>query len=304
MEFGKVQPQELASVNFSLPADPAFNAETFRKVDQQKKLKVYIGCAKWGIKDWVGQIFPPKIKEADFLEAYVKQFNSVELNATFYKVYSPATIEKWKVKAASNPDFLFCPKFSRAISHIGKLQNAIELTTAYYEGIIAFGEKLGPLFLQLSDNYGPQNFTDLQQYLGQLPKDVPLFVELRHEGWFSNPDLQEKVFRLFHNLNIGAVITDAAGRRDVVHMHLPTTSAFVRFVGNNLHPTDYLRADEWIERLKKWQQQGLETLFLFMHQKEETASPILADYFIKQLNEELKLEIKRPEFMQKPLELF
>ncbi len=238
------------------------------------------------------------------MEAYVKQFNSIELNATFYQLYGAATIEKWKAKAASNPDFLFCPKFSRSISHVSRLKNSAELTTAYYEGIIAFGEKLGPLFLQLNENYGPQNFSDLQQYLEQLPQDVPVFVELRHEGWFSDPAIREKVFKLFRDLNVGAVITDAAGRRDVVHMHLTTPVAFIRFVGNNLHPTDYLRADEWVQRIKKWQAQGLGSLFLFMHQKEETASPVLADYFIMQLNKALKMEIKRPQFIPKNMELF
>ncbi len=304
MEFGRVLPQELPGIDFNLPPDPAFNNATFSKKKPLKKLKVHVGCTTWGRKEWVGQIFLPGTKETNFLEAYVKQFNTVELNATFYQVYSPEVIEKWKIKAASNPDFLFCPKVSKAISHIGRLQNAAELTTAYYEGIIAFGEKLGPLFLQLSDNYVPQNFADLQQYLGQLPKDVSIFVELRHGEWFANQTIREKIFNLFRELNIGAVITDTAGRRDAVHMHLPIPAAFIRFVGNNLDPSDYARADEWIERFKKWQDQGLESLFLFIHQKEENASPILADYFIQRLNKELKLEIKRPHFIPKTLELF
>jgi len=304
MEFGKVPPQELPFIDFSLPPDAAFNAETFKQGGSQQQLKVYVGCAKWGIKDWVGQIFPPKTKEAGFLEAYVKQFNAVELNATFYKLYDAGTIGKWKEKAAANPGFLFCPKFTRAISHVKRLKNAQELTTAYFEGVMAFGEKLGPLFLQLSDNFGPQNFPELQQYLKQLPRDVPVFVELRHEAWFSNLVFQEKAFRLFRDLNIGAVITDASGRRDAVHMHLPTPAAFIRFVGNNLHATDYLRADEWVERIKKWQGQGLGSLYLFMHQKEEAASPVLADYFIKALNKELGLELKQPVFIPKNLELF
>lgn len=304
MEFGNILPQDLPNIDFSLPPDPVFNQKTFSKNASNNKLKVHIGCTTWGRKEWVGQIFRPGTKEVNFLEAYAKQFNTVELNATFYQIYSAEVIEKWKVKTASNPDFLFCPKVSKAISHIGRLQNAIDLTTAYYEGIMAFGEKLGPLFLQLSDSYVPQNFTDLQQYLMQLPIDVPIFIELRHGGWFANAMVRDQVFNLFRDLNIGAVITDTAGRRDAVHMHLPIPSAFIRFVCNNLHPTDYTRADAWIDRIVQWHEQGLKSLFLFVHQKDETATPVIADYIMAQLNKKLNLEIKRPHFIPKALELF
>jgi uncharacterized protein YecE (DUF72 family) len=304
MEFGKVKPHEIPLIDFSLPPDPDFNQSTFAKNKSPQKLEVYVGCAKWGIKDWVGQIFPEKTKATEFLEAYVKQFNSVELNATFYKTYGAETIAKWKEKAAANPDFLFCPKFSQTISHNKRLKNAAEITTAYYEGIMAFGEKLGPVFLQLSDSFSPKSFDDLQLYLEQLPQDVPVFVELRHASWFSDQEIQEKVFHLFRKLHIGTVITDASGRRDAMHMHLSTPTAFVRFVGNNLHATDYIRADEWVTRIKAWQEQGLEKLFLFMHQSEEKASPIIGDYFIEKLNKKLGLVIKRPTFISKPPELF
>lgn len=304
MEFGKVSLQQLPSVDFSLPSDTKFTQETLRKNPAHTKLKVYVGCAKWGIKDWVGQIFQPKTKENQYLEAYVNQFNAIELNATFYKLYGAETIEKWKVKAASNTDFLFCPKFPSIITHVKRLKDATELTTEYYKAIIAFEDKLGPAFLQLNDNFGPKNFSDLQQYLEHLPQDVPLFVELRHEAWFSDRAMQEKVFELFRKLNIGAVITDTSGRRDVVHMNLSTSSAFIRFVGNNLHLTDYQRIDEWIVRIKKWQNLGLENLYFFMHQQEETASPVLADYFISGINKALDLDIKRPKFIKKAPELF
>ncbi len=305
MEFGKVQPQEIPLIDFSLPPDPDFNQATFGKNPSSQKLKVHIGCVTWGSKDWVGEVYPPGIKEARFWEAYAKQFSCMELNATFYQVYPAETIAKWKERAAANPEFLFCPKFSKQISHASSLKTTYDLTTAFYDGILAFGEKLGPLFLQLSDYFGPERFAELESYLKQLPKEVPVFVELRHERWFSDKQLQEKVFAMFRSLNIGAVITDAAGRRDAVHMHLPMPAAFVRFVGNSLFSeNNYQRADDWVKRIKIWQQQGLQSLFLFVHLQQTLAEPKLADYFIQKLNAELGLQLKRPQFIQKPLELF
>lgn len=303
MEFGKVALQELPSVDFTLPSDPAFTTDTLNSKPKQA-LQVHVGCVTWGTKDWVGEVYPPGTKESKFWEAYAKQFDCMELNATFYQVYNAETIAKWKERVAPNPGFLFCPKFPKQISHVSSLKAAYELTTTFYEGILAFGGKLGPLFLQLSEYFGPERFTELESYLKQLPKEVQVFVELRHERWFSDKQWQEKIFSMFRSLNIGAVITDAAGRRDAVHMHLPTRSVFIRFVGNHAHPTNFQRADDWVERIKSWQQQGLEYLFLFVHLQQTVAEPKLADYFIQRLNLKLGLQLKRPQFIEKPLQLF
>jgi uncharacterized protein YecE (DUF72 family) len=304
MEFGRVTDDELALVDFSLPTDPAFTVETLHSAGTIAPLQVHTGCAKWGRKEWVGQIYPPKTKDANFLDEYVKHFDCIELNATFYNVYGPDTIGKWKAKAEANPAFKFCPKFSQSISHIRRLKNSEDITTTYYEGIMAFGEKLGPLFLQLSDNFTPKSLPELTAYLEQLPADVPVFVELRHKAWFSESENREAAFNLFKRLNIGAVITDASGRRDCVHMMLPTPHAFIRFVGNGLHPTDYARCDEWVERIAQWKEMGLQSVWFFMHQHDERYSPELCDYVIDKLNKKLNINLHRPQFIGKEKELF
>lgn len=304
MEFGRVTPAELLEVDFTLPPDPELTIKTLKASKTDKPLRVHVGCAKWGRKEWLGKIYPLKTKEASFLDEYVKHFDCIELNATFYNIYGPEMITKWKDKADQTPGFKFCPKFSQNISHIRRLKNAEEVTTKYYEGIMAFGDKLGPLFLQVGDNFTPKSFPDLKAYLEQLPKDVPVFLELRHKEWFAIPENKENIFNLLHKLNIGAVITDASGRRDVVHMELPTPHAFIRFVGNSLHTTDYARVDEWVQRIKQWQQMGLQSVWFFMHQHDERYSPELADYVVEQLNKHLGLTLHRPQFMDRDKGLF
>jgi uncharacterized protein YecE (DUF72 family) len=304
MEFGRVTDDELKLVDFTLPPDPQFTINTLQQADTIEALQVRAGCAKWGRKEWVGKIYPPKTKDANFLDEYVKHFNCIELNATFYNVYAAETITKWKQKADTNPDFRFCPKFSQSISHIRRLKNAEEITTAYYEGIMAFGDKLGPLFLQLSDNYTPKSLPELTAYLEQLPTDIPVFVELRHKDWYAVDANKEAVFSLFRRLNIGAVITDASGRRDCVHMMLPTPHAFIRFVGNSLDPTDYARCDDWVERIMQWKEQGLQSVWFFMHQHDERYSPELCDYVVDKLNQRLGLSLPRPQFINRDKGLF
>ena len=81
MEFGR------------LSAEPAINEKVLTGTPAKFR-EVYMCCAKWGRPEWVGKIYPLKTKEKDFLEHYVQHFNSIELNATHYKLYGADVIKK------------------------------------------------------------------------------------------------------------------------------------------------------------------------------------------------------------------
>ncbi len=115
MEFGRVDVKDLKKIDFSLPKEPASN-KLVLKGKRVKKPLVYLGCAKWGRKEWIGKIYPKGTKDANFLEHYVKHYNSIELNATHYQVYGADAIRKWGDKAKGK-DFKFCPKVTNSISH-------------------------------------------------------------------------------------------------------------------------------------------------------------------------------------------
>lgn len=257
MEFGRLSEHELPFVDFTLASDSALTSKVLKLKEKPSEPELYVGCAKWGRKEWIGMIYPPKTKEADFLAHYVKHFNSIELNALYYGIPKKEQLNSWKEKVeSSGTGFKFFPKFPQSISHLKKLKNAEELTTQYLSGISTFGNTLGPAFLQLSDNFGPKNFEVLKNYLEELPEDFDVFVELRHKDWFSDIQARNELFDMMHSLGKGAVITDASGRRDCVHMELTTSATFIRFVGNGLHPTDYSRIDAWADRLNDWKDMG------------------------------------------------
>lgn len=305
MDFGRVPEKELRHIDFTLPPEPSGNKKVLaaaRKTNRKAgKPGVYIGCAKWGIKEWVGKIYPSKTKDKDFLEHYVKHYNSIELNATHYQVYGPEVISKWAEKA-KGMDFKFCPKMAKGITHFGSFANKGPVTDSFLAGIIEFGEQLGPIFIQVSEKFSPQRKQELFDYLASLPHDLQFFLEVRHPGWFENDKEKRELFNTLYTLNIGAVITDTAGRRDCAHMHLTVPKAFIRFVGNSLHPTDFPRCDEWVARIKNWIDQGLKELYFFMHMHQEATSPELTVYLVDKLNEACGLELKAPQFVT-PLKL-
>ncbi|NQX52933.1 DUF72 domain-containing protein [Pedobacter panaciterrae] len=308
MDFGKVTDSQIKDVDFTLPKDGIQTSKTLSKGKPVKNPEFYVGCAKWGRKEWLNMIYPSKTKEADFLDQYVKHFNSIELNAVFYSIPNAELIKKWKAKAEdnSNNSFIFCPKFSRTISHIKRLKDAEVPTDLFLASISEFGQFLGPCFLQLGDNFTPKSLPVLEEYLKYLPTDLAVFVELRHEGWFLEEANRNQVFDMFAKLNKGAVITDASGRRDCVHMELTIPEIFIRFVGNGSahQDSDFARIDDWVVRIKQWLDKGLEKVYFFLHQHDEKDTPILADYTIKQFNKHLGSKIPEINFITKTGELF
>jgi len=287
MKFGSVDNPD--DINFDLPADHPKTKEVLAK--NKKGLKeVYVGCAKWNKADLKG-FYPRGTK--DELTYYSQQFNSIELNATFYN-FDADQVKVWKSKSPN--DFKFFPKVPRYLSHLKRLKDYGSFLDDYLSAIAGFDDKFGMAFLQMINNFGPkeENIQRLERFVSDWPIDLPLAVELRHTDWFNKEDIAEYLYELLESNNKANIIVDSAGRRDIMHMRLTNTTAFVRYVGAN-HPSDYTRLDDWITRIKVWKKQGLENLYFFIHQNVEKESPLLAVSFIEKLNNEIGTSIKIPD---------
>lgn len=296
MEFGHVN-DAIDNIDFSLPPDTDRTRRALGTASNNRELQVYIGAPKWAEKSWTGKIYPAKTPDNALLPFYCQNFNTVEFGPTFYSMYTADQIAKWVRQVSSAPDFKFCPRFPQKVTHIRRLSNAEDATAQFYQSLAGFGNHLGPLLLQLGDNFGPKNFPILKAYLESLPLSVKVSVEVRNKDWFANSWNRNDLFELLHQLNIGTIISDTAGRRDCVHMELTTNEAIIRFVGNDLAPSDYTRIDRWVDRLKLWQAMGLKTVWFFMHQDNERYVPEACDYLIKQMNDKLGTHVERPRFL-------
>jgi uncharacterized protein YecE (DUF72 family) len=287
MEFGKVQLP--GNIDFTLPPDDPVTEQLWQRLASlpRQPLQVYVGGTEWGRTSWLGRVYPQGTKPKDFLHWYSRQFNTIELNTLFYGLPSPATIQRWADAVA--PGFRFCPKFPEAISHTLQLSNASRETSEFVDILHHLGGKAGPAFLLLPDRFGPDQAGLLQHYVRQLPPGLAVCVELRGAQWFTpvsrEMPLVRETWQEMLEQDVGTVITDVAGRRDVLHMRLTSPVAFIRFVTNSLHPTDYLRADAWVERLGFWAAKGLREVYIFVHSPNELTSPEMMKYLVMRFNE-------------------
>jgi len=301
MEFGKAQ--YIDNIDFTLPPDDPVTEQLWQRLAclPREPLRVYVGGTEWGRTSWLGRAYPLGTRPRDFLTWYSRQFNTIELNTLFYGVPAAATIRRWA--DAVVPGFRFCPKFPEAISHKQQLSNASRETAGFIDALGMLEGKLGPAFLLLSDRFGPGQSGLLQHYVRELPAGFAACVELRAADWFSAPAGSADVpsagpatdgryaaairdtFQEMLDRGVGTVITDVAGRRDVLHMRLTSPVAFIRFVTNSLHPTDFQRADAWVERISQWAARGLREVYIFVHSPGELTSPEMMKYLITRFNE-------------------
>ncbi len=294
MKFGKVENPD--QIDFTLPPDHIGTKSILQKSSNSKNepLQVYVGCAKWNRQD-LKNFYPRGTK--DELIYYASQFNSIELNATFYRLFPKEQYEKWYEKTPD--DFKFFPKITNNISHLKRLINAEQFIPEYIDHTLALKEKLGTIFLQMHNNFQPKNFDRVDNFVKHWPSEVPIAIEFRHTDWFNNPNVADRLYHLLEEHSMANVLVDTAGRRDIMHMRLTNNEAFIRFVGAN-HESDYKRLDDWIIRLQQWVDQGLTKIHFFIHQNVELASPLLSAYFIEKLNKALAIDLKIPRTLVPP----
>ncbi|HKK76572.1 MAG TPA: DUF72 domain-containing protein [Saprospiraceae bacterium] len=278
MKFGKLA--DISTVDFQLPADAPFNQQVYTGQQAPQPVPFYIGCTGYSMKEWTGKVYPKGTKNKDYLHHYTRQFNTIEHNTTHYRIPEPDTINKWRDEAPS--DFRYCPKIPQRISHSRDLGMGSQELRLFWERIGGLEDRLGCCFIQLPPHFAYKKLPLLREFLNMWPPSIPLAVEVRHETWFAEAQRTEDWLQVLRDSGKTAVITDVSGRRDVLHMGLSNLTTMIRFVGNGLHPSDYSRIDEWLNRLSQWIDQGLREVYFFPHEPDNILAPELASYLHSQ----------------------
>jgi uncharacterized protein YecE (DUF72 family) len=210
---------------------------------------VRVGCSGWNYKHWRERVYPKGLPARRWLQHYATLFDTVEVNATFYRLPTRQSVASWV--AESPPDFLFAVKASRYLTHMKRLTDLGQGVQRFYERIepLVQSPKLGPVLWQLPENFH-RNDERLGSALEQLPPGRHCF-EFRHESWFV-----EDVYALLRRHGAALVIGDAPTRPFQTH-ELTADWTYLRFhYGSRGRNGNYSEREleEWADRIAGWRE--------------------------------------------------
>ena len=291
MKFGKAF--NLENIDFSLPIEASENRLILQNANAEFS-RIYIGSTAWVVPAWKGLLYPKKVRSNEYLYHYSRQFNSIELNTTHYRLPSKDQVQQWKDQVPE--DFRFCPKVWNNISHRKSLGLNNRDIISFCLSVANFSENLGICFLQLPPYFGEYRLNALEALLRQWPREIPLAVEVRHESFHLN-NHNHCFFDLCFKYGATALVTDVAGRRDLMHSRLTQPKAMIRWVGNGNHPTDTIRLRDWADRLTHWINQGIEEIYFFPHQTDQLIMPFNAKELYDLLSPNAKCAGRTPSLL-------
>ena len=144
---------------------------------------LHLGTIGWSYNFWKGNFYPKKTASKDYLAYYSQQFDTVEVDSTFYRIPTQPAVINWERQTPQN--FLFSLKFPKIITHIRMLKDCQYETEIFLKTVSLLGEKLGALLMQFPPNFGAEYLPDLEVYLQKLPKQHRYVVEVRNKSWLS-----------------------------------------------------------------------------------------------------------------------
>ncbi|HEX2123301.1 MAG TPA: DUF72 domain-containing protein [Thermoanaerobaculia bacterium] len=208
--------------------------------------EIRIGTSGYHYKHWVGRYYPAGIKAGKMLEHYLRDFDTVELNNTFYQLPNESTFDSWRDSTPS--DFLFAVKGSRFITHMIKLKDAQRGLTNFLPRAERLGDKLGPILWQLPPRWNV-NVERLEEFLSILPRTHRYTFELRHPSWMT-----DAVYEVLRRYEAAFCIYELAGYHSPIEITSDWT--YIRLHG----PTEFkyqgsysdAQLAAWAERIRRW----------------------------------------------------
>lgn len=229
----------------------------------------------WRYAGWRGKFYPEDLTQRRELEFASRAFNTVEINGSFYSLQLPSSYQRWH--AETPHDFIFAVKGGRFITHMKKLRNVeVPLANFFASGVLALGEKLGPILWQLPPNLGFDvgRMRDFFQLLPKTTREASALAgkhddkvkarayvkidksrELRHVVEVRHASFMTPQFvRLLRDFNIALVIADTAGKFPYAE-DLTADLVYIRLHGaKKLYVSGYTdrEIESWARRIENW----------------------------------------------------
>ncbi len=225
-----------------------------------------IGCSGWQYPEWRGRVYPADARPRDFFALYAQQFDTVELNSTFYRLPAPKTFDAWA--AAAPTGFVYALKLGSFGSHRKKLRDAETWLPNHLERARRLGGTLGPTLVQLPPRW-KRNVERLDEFLTVAPRDMRWAVELRDPSW-----LRDDVFAVLERHGAALCIHDLLEK----HPWIRTTDwVYARFHGPRALTEPYhgrygaRRLTSYAQRFAAWLHEGSDLYAYFNNDVEANA---------------------------------
>jgi uncharacterized protein YecE (DUF72 family) len=144
--------------------------------------RIRVGTSGWQYRHWRGILYPQGLPARAWLDRYATFFDTVEVNATFYRLPTRASVERWRDSAP--PGFTYAVKGSRYLTHMKRLLDAADGLARFYRPVLRFGRTLGPVLWQLPPRMRPDG-ERLDRFLAAQPAGIRCAVEFRDPAWYS-----------------------------------------------------------------------------------------------------------------------
>lgn len=205
----------------------------------------HIGTSGWHYKHWLGDFYPERFPPAKMFRWYAREFRTVEINNSFYRLPEEKTFQQWKEMAP--PGFIFAVKASRFITHIKRLRDAKDAVELFFARAKPLGRTLGPVLFQLPPNW-KVNTERLHEFLSVLPKRHKYTIEFRDESWYT-----PQVYELLRSRGVALCIHD--WHEMPWPRELTAGFTYIRFHGSARkyggdYPEPQLR--QWADQIRIW----------------------------------------------------
>jgi uncharacterized protein YecE (DUF72 family) len=217
-------------------------------------MSILIGTQGWNYTAWVGPLYPPGTRPAEFLSTYARAFRGVEVDSTFYAIPDVRAVRAWAERTP--PEFTFALKMPKEVTHERRLRDADDIVRDFLDRARQLGSKLGPIVLQMGPDFEPDELPALEMFLPTLPEDLRFAIEVRQSRWMTSevlPHLRELLAR--HGVALALSDGRWIPRETMLELVERPTADFlyVRWMGPDRDITDYSRVQfDRSEEMRAW----------------------------------------------------
>jgi uncharacterized protein YecE (DUF72 family) len=228
--------------------------------------RTFIGTSGWSYDGWRGLFYPEGVPKKQWLGWYATQFQTTEINGSFYRTPSLEAVRAWRDQ--SPKDFLFAWKASKFITHWKRLgKNSVNSIALMQTRLEALAPKVGAVLFQLPPHFS-KDCARLASFLEMLPRHYPYAFEFRHQSWYH-----DEVFDLLRKHDVSLCLSDhhdapAPWEVTAQHVYIRGHGPGGRYKDN--YPAATLRS--WARRIARWREQR-RPVFVYFDNDQKSAAP-------------------------------